>query len=37
MYAYGQRLNNQYKVYGVKLVEDEWFFLTFLVLDYFVL
>ena len=26
IYAYGQRLNNQYKVYEVKLVEDEWFF-----------
>ena len=32
IYAYGQRLNNQYKVYEVKLVEDEWFFLTFLLI-----
>ena len=26
IYAYGQRLNHEYNVYEVKLVEDEWFF-----------
>ena len=26
IYAYGQRLDHQYNVYEVKLVEDEWFF-----------